>query len=583
MLLVAGLSYSCVQDGQDAETSGLQKPQLSIEEARAFYDQGLLQQQTRATAPRGLFSVGAVESNWSSAEMSAVNAISCVDVPTKTEFVYFISRVNAQKETWSVRAWSKLTVVKSVETGIIASYMHFFVPETEYAKIYDCDVSDFFANCQDRYDYSGLEFYTTLDGFPVAAAKYVNGKLCASAFLSDKKQSYDVNLRALAQLLCNLGIQKTDWQSAAKVSSVRKGDWDPMGRTLIIEDTGHILIVIDEGNGDYSLTPTFKYIDKDKDIDIDGGGGGGGSGSPGGNGMGDGLSPFPDIPSILPPGGGSGGGSGSGGGIGGGGSGGGSGPGGSGDGGGSGGGTGGGTGGSGSGGGVSVGGGISGIQVWRPNPIPWNPPPPDIPPVPLPQKPCFDLVAGEANPLEDMKISDDNKSWKSNTWGYVRVDDKFRPVFHDGLDLLGKAGVTPVYSMYDGEVVQVIYGQPNRISRDKYPVIYENTNKDKNGAGNRIKIKTTLPNGEVIYVSYWHLDVTGKNPYTQAFKEGDMVKRGQKIGVVGNTGNAYRKKAHLHLHCKIASTENRYDAKNNPFLYVYTKFDPKTGVIIRDC
>lgn len=302
VLLVAGLSYSCAQDEQDAEPSRLQKPQLSIEEARAFYDQGLLQQQTRtADIPQGLFSVGAVESNWSSAEMSAVNAISCVDVPTKTEFVYFISRVNAQKETWSVRAWSKLTVVKSVETGIIASYMHFFVPEPEYAKMYDCDVSDFFANCQDRYDYSGLEFYTTLDGFPVAAAKYVNGKLCASAFLSDKKQSYDVNLRALTQLLGNLGIQKTDWQSAAKVSSVRKGDFDPMGRKWIIEDSGHILIVIYDDNGGYSLEGTWTYIDRGED---DGSGGGGGSscGSTGGggSGMGEGLNPFPDVPPALP-------------------------------------------------------------------------------------------------------------------------------------------------------------------------------------------------------------------------------------------------------------------------------------------
>lgn len=192
------------------------------------------------------------------------------------------------------------------------------------------------------------------------------------------------------------------------------------------------------------------------------------------------------------------------------------------------------------------------------------------------KKPCFDNDTGEANPLLNMKISTDNKGWKSNTWGYVRYSGT---KFHDGLDLLGQPGVTVVYSMYGGTVTRVVSGQPNKINNKDYPFDYSG---DKNPAGNRITIETVLPDGKTIQVSYWYLDVKGKNPYTQRLKVGDTVNQGQAIGVVGNTGNAFGMLPHLHLKTHIKNTDNKNNSINNPYGYLYTKFDPNTNVINDD-
>lgn len=194
--------------------------------------------------------------------------------------------------------------------------------------------------------------------------------------------------------------------------------------------------------------------------------------------------------------------------------------------------------------------------------------------------PCFDDEAGEADPLMMMKISDDNGNWKKNIWRGVRYNKNkttgvLEKRYHGGLDLAGEAGVTPVYAMYGGKVVNVISNQPERTGPNKsYPPGYTG---DKDNGGNRITIRSVLPDNKIIQITYMHLDVKEKNPYTQIFTKGETVKPGQKIGIVGTTGNAHGMKPHLHISVKVDGVAT------DPSLYLYTKFDSQTGVVTKTC
>lgn len=104
---------------------------------------------------------------------------------------------------------------------------------------------------------------------------------------------------------------------------------------------------------------------------------------------------------------------------------------------------------------------------------------------------------------------------------------------HTGIDLVGKKNCK-ILSVEDGEVVI--------------------SNYMKNGYGNYVKIKHSI-NGEIIYTLYGHMKET---PFVQ---EGNLVKKGQVIGIQGSTGNSTGD----HLHFEIIKKESKID----PYPYIF--------------
>ena len=195
--------------------------------------------------------------------------------------------------------------------------------------------------------------------------------------------------------------------------------------------------------------------------------------------------------------------------------------------------------------------------------------------------PCYDLENNEADPFKGATISTDNISWKSNVFGMNRNNGT---KLHDGIDLIGVTGITPVQAMHPGVVIRVVTEQPDKIYDPKLKryVFPPNYTGDDNGAGNRLTIRSTLPDGRTVDIYYWHLDIKDRNPYTQKFKVGDTIRRGQAIGMVGWTGNANKDFPHLHLKMQFPGTKSG-DSQNNPEPYLYTKFDSETGKVSRSC
>lgn len=571
-LLLALFGFGCTADPAETPPQPARPDPvpLTIGEAREHLEMRLDRRATRtAGGDEGLFTLGAVEPDWERAEPSSARRIACVDVPIRSEYDYYFTRLDDRGEPYLTRCWARLTVVKDRATECIETYVRFIIPDSWYAEQYgtENDLGELFANCDDRDDYCGLELYTTLEGRAVAIASYCDGRIVHGVFTHDRRYSQRERYRGFLKILGDVRVTRARPAAGTRDGSthhiLRAVDW-------FIDSAGGCYITVDnDGDGVAEAATTWEqWLDMRQEDDafrgcyrMSSGGNGGASGGEGAGGVyggsvngsdkgdaegsGNPAAPNPDLPYDLPYIGPTGGGTGDG---------------------------------TGDGGteGIPGSGPPGGISNWGssllPNPIPWDD---DIVTIPLMTIfPCFDDEAGEADPLMMMKISDDNISWKSNTFGYVRRDKYNNPKFHDGLDLAGEAGVTPVYAMFGGTVTLVVSGQPERISPEDYPSWYKG---DDNAAGNRITIESILPSGKKIQITYMHLDVKEKNPYTQIFTKGETVKPGQKIGIIGTTGNAHNMKPHLHIQAK----ENGNSV--NPIPYLYTKFDSKTGLITKNC
>ena len=68
--------------------------------------------------------------------------------------------------------YHKLVVVKDSRSGVMSSYLRFYVPDPDYAAGRTADDYDRLLNSGSKGDFTGLAVYTSLDGFPVHAVRY---------------------------------------------------------------------------------------------------------------------------------------------------------------------------------------------------------------------------------------------------------------------------------------------------------------------------------------------------------------------------------------------------------------------------
>lgn len=102
---------------------------------------------------------------------------------------------------------------------------------------------------------------------------------------------------------------------------------------------------------------------------------------------------------------------------------------------------------------------------------------------------------------------------------------------HTGMDFKGAMG-TPIYSATDGTVQAAGVGQ---------------------GYGNRVRVMIKTPKGDTLYMTYGHLSEV-------LAKEGQVVKRGDLIGKMGNTGQS----TGVHLHFDVGFNGYGPEQRVNP-------------------
>jgi len=174
------------------------------------------------------------------------------------------------------------------------------------------------------------------------------------------------------------------------------------------------------------------------------------------------------------------------------------------------------------------------------------------------------------DPIRNPTISPYGKDIKAGRNGFTRRGGN---QIHDGLDIYAEVN-TPIYPIYDGTVVANFANHP--------PTFYK-----RYSYGNFIIIKSTLPNGQIVYISYNHLNTVNYN-------NGDSVKLDDLIGLSGRTGNANQEDKNIkpHIHIQVRPTFDFNQGswkhyKNNlisidPEQHLRTKFD-ENGTPINPC
>lgn len=185
--------------------------------------------------------------------------------------------------------------------------------------------------------------------------------------------------------------------------------------------------------------------------------------------------------------------------------------------------------------------------------------------------PCREEGGGKADPLMRMEILGTAGSGiEGGTFGKTRVN---RTKHHNGLDLKAAIG-TPIFSICDGRVTKVRDAFEQGVPFDRYRNLYGDEFDDgEMNAGNVIHVQDM--NSDMAY-RYLHVAAS----YVEV---GDIVKRGDIIGVVGTTGNASSEgSAGAHLHIEARPDYNNGDAVD-PEPYLYSRLDSVTGKSLNPC
>lgn len=167
---IAGIERDIsISSGEDAE--------ISVEQAREFFEQELLTRNDDTPSPNVL-SPGDFTPQWDDAQISQNYRIACVDVPIIPRFGYRAIRSEyklGKATAYIVRVSQKLIVVKDRESGDMAQYIVSIIPDKDFAAKHKGDISNLFLNANDRGRFSGILLYTC-HGIPVRLSKYIDGK-----------------------------------------------------------------------------------------------------------------------------------------------------------------------------------------------------------------------------------------------------------------------------------------------------------------------------------------------------------------------------------------------------------------------
>lgn len=105
---------------------------MSVAEARRYFER--VAAPTRAGSEEGTLTLGTYMPDWSLATVSAGEVLSSTDVPVRGEFRYFRYRIDEYGEPRFTPIYHKLVVVKDSRSGVMSSYLRFYVPDPDYAE-----------------------------------------------------------------------------------------------------------------------------------------------------------------------------------------------------------------------------------------------------------------------------------------------------------------------------------------------------------------------------------------------------------------------------------------------------------------
>ena len=200
VLLFTACSY------QDCHTVNIaNSDNITAEEALSYYNTNCADKYTRANIDERLpFILGDAEWLWDKAQASSYEDRSAIDIPLNGGYQYVVYRKQADGTYYSVHTLSRVVAVQDDASGNISFYIRVSIPDKD-----DINTSTESLNFGDKTNFSGLEYYITINGCPAAMVKFKNGEQTDGVFLGDESIDKVTRIRKLAELLDGLCIGKS--------------------------------------------------------------------------------------------------------------------------------------------------------------------------------------------------------------------------------------------------------------------------------------------------------------------------------------------------------------------------------------
>ena len=252
---------------------------ITAEEALSYYNTNCADKYTRANIDERLpFILGDAEWLWDKAQASSYEDRSAIDIPLNGGYQYVVYRKQADGTYYSVHTLSRVVAVQDDASGNISFYISVSIPDKD-----DINTSTESLNFGDKTNFSGLEYYITINGCPAAMVKFENGEQTDGVFLGDESIDKVARIRKFAELFRGLCIGRVSGTSRTDVNigKVTGRFYDAVGGCW------YSYIDIDgDGKAD-AITGDFDPVVKtpDQSLTANSGNGNGSSGGDGSSGV----------------------------------------------------------------------------------------------------------------------------------------------------------------------------------------------------------------------------------------------------------------------------------------------------------
>lgn len=192
MLALLLLGTSCRTDDSDSATPPETVRPFTLEEALAACEQS--RSQTRAADDEGVLAPGETDIFWETAAYSQNEYGASYDVEIFVDRCYRTVWTLPDGRSLGDLILPRLVVVKAAEIyeRTTTAYLAYYIPDPDESRSPVDDPAAGLLNSLPKPGFSGRILYTSLAGFPVAAAKYGDGELLDHAFLFEETDSLSI-------------------------------------------------------------------------------------------------------------------------------------------------------------------------------------------------------------------------------------------------------------------------------------------------------------------------------------------------------------------------------------------------------
>lgn len=263
MLALLLLGTSCRTDDSDSATPPETVRPFTLEEAFATCEQA--RSQTRAADDEGVLAPGETDIFWETAAYSQNEYGASYDVEIFVDRCYRTVWTLPDGRSLGDLILPRLVVVKAAEIyeRTTTAYLAYYIPDPDESRSPVDDPAAGLLNSLPKPGFSGRILYTSLAGFPVAAAKYGDGELLDHAFLFEETDSLSI-LRSIEhynRLVADIRVSPVRENGYEETRTVDSEDGLPKDGSTIISPI-EVIVSNDEGDTAPEITiPIIPDID----------------------------------------------------------------------------------------------------------------------------------------------------------------------------------------------------------------------------------------------------------------------------------------------------------------------------------